>query len=507
MSASFFDNVPVRIGTDREFEQVAEVLQRASYDEQTICRVLRLKDQSDIGWISDDEDLSPQLQLLIRLFFYPTLVPRAEVEKAFNSATVDAFLSLGLLGIGEFGADEFYACCWLYPVAGFFIASDRLSMPDRSPFRGTLDLVFPAINKGSLQFLKVLPQDFTGDALDICAGTGIGALVLSQRGSRVVSADLTERATQFALFNCALNRCENVEVVSSDLYDAVAGRTFDCIVAHPPWVPSGNRAKARRDSYASGESLSKKIVGGLIETLRPGGVFCALTQALDTKEGKFEERARTWLEDHEAEFDIIFATAEELTPQEVLKSIAQRDPTSGPEVIKQLESEFELAGILKMVYGALFIRRVKERSRETWTARRKLSEATRGSDFAAALVLHDWLSGPDSYSRLIESSPQLAPRLQVKSKQVVHEGSLVPPEFIFETDKPFAARDSFDAWMVPVLARFDGKTTVARVYEDARSDAALPDGFRLEDFVALVSRTVEAGYIVLSSKDASEPVE
>jgi SAM-dependent methyltransferase len=450
---------------------------------------------SDTGWLRNDEDISPALRLLIRLFISLALVPRVEVEQVFDTATIDAFQTLGLLGIGEFGDDQFYARCWLYPVAGFVVASDRYSMPDGSAFRPPPDIAFPAIYKGSLQFLKLLPAGITGDVLDLCAGVGIGALVLSQEGSRVVSADLSERATQFARFNCALNRRENIEGLRSDLYEAVTGRTFDCIVAHVPWITEVS--SGLHDAYAAGESLCKRLVGGLTETLRPGGVFFALTQGRDTKEGKFEERVRTWLKDQADEFDILYAYSEMLTAQEILKSIARRSRNFGPETMAKLESEFELAGLSRMVFGGLFIRRHQARFREPWTVRRPLSDASRGSDIMSALILHDLVSGPDTLSRIIESTPQLAPHLQVMTRQVVQQAALLHSEFIFETDKPFAARDPFKAWAVRVLARFDAQTTVAEVFEHAQADAIMPDVIELEDFAALVSRALEDGYLVL----------
>jgi len=483
MSISFIDHVPVRIGTTDELEHVADVLQKASFDEETICRKLRLKDLSDTGWLRNDEDISPELRLLIRIFFQSKVAPRDEVERVFDRATIDAFLSLGLLGIGEFGDDQYYARCWLYPVSGYFIASDRYSMPDGSAFRPPPDIAFPAIFQGSLQFLKLLPQGINGDVLDLCAGVGIGALVLSHEGARVVSTDLSERATQFARFNCALNQRDNIEVLRSDLYNAVAGRTFDCIVAHVPWITEVGGGV--HDGYAGGESLVKRLVEGLTESLRPGGFCFALTQGRDTKEGKFEERVRTWLKDQADEFDILFAYFQELTSQEILKTIARRDRTSGPEKMAKLETEFELAGLSQMLFGGLFIRRHKGRSHEPWTVRRKLSEATRGPDVMSALILHEWVSDPE---RILESTPHLAPQLRITSTQVVQEAALVPGEFIFETDKPFVARDSFDASTARVLARFDGKTTVAKLSEDA---------MRQEEFVTLISHALESGYLDL----------
>lgn len=115
----------------------------------------------------------------------------------------------------------------------------------------------------------------------------------------------------------------------------------------------------------------------------------------------------------------------------------------------------------------------------------------------SALIVHDWVTGPDSLSRILESTPQLAPRLQVNGKQIVQQSALVPGKFIFETDKPFAARDRFEAWEERMFARLDGLTTVANVFEDVKADATMPDRFRLEDFVALISQGLEAGYLVL----------
>src|SRR6185295_14539176 len=100
MSISFIDHVPVKIGTKEELERVAEVLQQASFDEETICRKLRLNDLSDTGWVRNDEEISPELRLLIRLFFQSKMAPRTEVEQVFDRATIDAFMALGLLGTG-----------------------------------------------------------------------------------------------------------------------------------------------------------------------------------------------------------------------------------------------------------------------------------------------------------------------------------------------------------------------------------------------------------------------
>ena len=168
------------MGSVQEFACITRALNDASFDEETICRTFKLKDMSEIGSITEDDieraDVSPSLKLLARLFFLPALVPRSNVERAFESTTINSFLSLGLLGTGELGNDEFYARALLYPVAGFVIASDRHSLPDESEFEPPPDIVFPAIFGGTLQFLRLLPRNWEGVALDLCSGTGVELL-------------------------------------------------------------------------------------------------------------------------------------------------------------------------------------------------------------------------------------------------------------------------------------------------------------------------------------------
>jgi len=501
MRASFLDQIPVRIGTPEDFDRVAKTLRDARFDEETLREALKLKDMSDVGGIREIDDdapnMSPQLKVLIQIFLCLSLVARSEVERVFDEATIKSFLSLGLLATGEFGQDEYYSTVLFYPVAGFWMASDRLTLPGCSGYEAPPDIVFPAIYTGTLQFLRLLPRGVGSDALDLCAGTGIAAMVLSRSNTRAVSVDITERATQFARFNCALNKCTEVEVIRGDLYDAVKGRKFDCIVAHPPYVPSVGLNTIWRDGGATGEFLVRKIIEGLPEHLRSGGMFACLTQGLDTKDGNFENRVRTWLKGSADDFDVVFVCEIERSTQQVLDLLSGRG-TLLLENLKEVQAELERERTISLPYGALFMRRADSARSNPWTTRRKLSAETHGSDLEGTFVLHDQLSDPGFSAALVDARPRLAPRLEVKVTYVVDDGALAPAQFLFETDKPFSLRVKFDDWMVPLLTRFDGKTKVSEVYQKAKSDDEIPGEFKLDDFSVLVSRAIEGGFLELT---------
>jgi SAM-dependent methyltransferase len=505
MSAPSISQMPIRMGTPDQFVRVASALREAQFDQETVCRILKIKRMSEVGSPkSDDFDfagVSEPLRIFIRLFLFLKLVPRPEVEQVLDSETLEAFLSLGLLRHGEFGSDHFHAPILLYPVEDFLMVSDRHSNPDKSKFEPPPDIVFPAIFGGTLRFLELLPKRFKGDALDLCGGSGIGAFALRRYGNRSISSDITERATQYALFNKALNDLDNVDIVCGDLFEPVKNQMFDCITAHPPYVPSLNIDRIWRDGGTTGDALVRRIVEGLPDRLRAGGMFCSLSLGVDTREGKFEERARCWLGEASDDFDIIFATVNERCPGEVLKELASREESLGGAGIKQFEEVFEKLGVVKMPYGALVIRRHSRSNQPPWSTRKKLSSTSNVDDFEDAFLFHERKMQPGFLEALEQAQPQLAPRLQVKVTHVVYEGSLVPGEYLFETDQPFDAVGRVDDWIVPLVLRIDGKTTPAEIFGAAKQADQLPEGFDLQDFTGLLARMLDSGYLVLPSSD------
>jgi methylase of polypeptide subunit release factors len=82
-----------------------------------------------------------------------------------------------------------------------------------------------------------LPTTETGSVLDLCSGTGVGALVAEATAERVTAVDITERCRP-ARFNCWLNGGRRVDIRQGDLFDPVKGERFDRILAHPPCVPA-----------------------------------------------------------------------------------------------------------------------------------------------------------------------------------------------------------------------------------------------------------------------------
>jgi SAM-dependent methyltransferase len=495
------NELPLRIGDPKDFARVARSLKEAGFDEATICRTLKLRTISALEFLKPDESLSQDvaepLALFIRLFCYMELVPRAEVERQLEKETLDSFLTLDLLRIGDYGADNFYTPVFLYPVAGLLIVSDRHSNPDGTPYTPPPDIIFIALSPNTLRFLRVISKSPAETVLDLCSGTGIGALAMSRQATRAVASDITARTTHFALFNAMLNDCQNVEAVCGDVYDAVEGRTFDRIAAHPPYVPMPRNKVIWRDGGDTGEFILRRIIEGLPQYLRRGGTAYILSLGLDTQEGLLEERARRWLGDAESEFDIIFALGHEKSVQELLSVLTHRSKGLNEEEIKQMQMAFEREQTIQGVYGTLVLHRRMNVSVEPWTARVRLSNETEGADFEWAFKWHRQRQSLGFLERLANAKPQLSPSLKVKVTQVIHQGELVPEEFSLESDKPFHFATRFDGEVISLILQFNGQTTPSEIYAIARETSAMPDTFSLQDFTKLVAVLIDKGYLVL----------
>ncbi|MEK0317543.1 class I SAM-dependent methyltransferase [Cohnella sp. 56] len=113
--------------------------------------------------------------------------------------------------------------------------------------------------------------------LDVGCGygpIGLTAARLVPRG-HVTMLDVNERAVALSRENAALNGIGNVEIMESDLYSAVWGRTFDVILSNPP--------------IRAGKAVVHRILEEATAHLKPGG---SLWVVIQNKQGAPSTRAK-----------------------------------------------------------------------------------------------------------------------------------------------------------------------------------------------------------------------
>jgi ribosomal protein L3 glutamine methyltransferase len=138
--------------------------------------------------------------------------------------------------------------------------------------------VFAAAGKRGLSPVSAL------SILDLCTGSGCLAILaaLAFPDATVDAADLSGDALQVAKRNIADYKLEGrVNLVQSDLFAALAGRTYDLILSNPPYVkaasmralPEEYRKEPRMAlaSGADGLDHTRAIIGEARAHLNPGG--------------------------------------------------------------------------------------------------------------------------------------------------------------------------------------------------------------------------------------------
>ncbi len=497
---------PLRLGTGEELAAIRDFFRRAQFDAGTFCRVLKISGMADFGRVRWEElsleSESAAWRWCLDVFARGRQAGETESRQICGENVFAALNGVGLLRPAQKTPGKVLCPVWVYPTDTFVMASDRREDPEGGPFNPPADVVFPAIYPGTLRFLELLPEAKGGAALDHCGGSGIGAMQLARTARSATTADLTERSAFFAEFNRRLNGVE-IESLCGDLYAPVAGRTFDLITAHPPFVPATGENMVYRDGGETGEAVTRRIIEGLPAHLRPGGTAVVLCVACDTAQQTFEQRAREWLGETGAACDLVFGLEKIMTVDEVVESMRKRGQQIDETAARQLQGRLLSAGTRQFVYGALFIRRYAERVAAP-PCRIRLTAAGRAVDFERLLAWRHFSRRPEFGAWLADAKPQPAARLLLTARHVVQDGELVPAEFVFEIEAGFSTALRPDAWVVPLVARLNGKRSVWEVIGEAQRLGELPEGFTLEAFVDLVERMIERGFLeIAASSDSS----
>ena len=489
---------PLEIGPQSQFAALRSFLRDAGYGEGSICENLGLSAESlDIVTLADNKITSPAssgpLELLIRLFLLGEFVSIADAESLFPGSAWAGMHGLGLIAEDSADRARCFGSVALYPMGDLFIVSDRWSNPDRSPKQSFSDIVYPALTRSTREFLHFLPAEPCERFLELCAGSGIAALIASRTARTAAAADITERSTQFARFNAALNGIENVAAVQGDLYEPVQGQVFERIAAHPPYMPVLRQAEIYYDGGEDGEQLTRRILEGLPRHLAAGGRLYCRTLGTDREGSTFEQRLRKALGPAESEFDIAVFISKNVDPARFAMDSAVRRSTGQVEV-NQWKALFSKIGAKEIVTGTVVVQR-RAMKRPVFTIRRSLAREADSEAIEKVLRWETACVTPSQHAAIFAARPKASPRVQLVVRHGLRDGDFAPEDFTLTCDYPFLMDCKAQPWMAQLIAYSDGTRSIQELYEQCKTAGWIMPETPPQEFLSLVGLLVSGGFL------------
>jgi methylase of polypeptide subunit release factors len=490
---------PFRTGTSDQFARVRDLLLRSGYTEPSLCArasVTHINEFAKGDARSVLREANDPLSLLVHLFYDERSVPWSVVRSILSPEDLDALTALELVLPDREDPDRCTGSVLLYPTNELHIVSDRDVNPNATSQKLPADVVYPAITANTRRFLSLMPRTPCDDLLDLCSGTGIGALVAAnQFARRACAADITERSTRFARFNAALNGLPNVEAVQGDVYEPVEGRTFDRIIAHPPYVPTLEAEYVFRDGGEDGEQVTRKIITGLPKHLRPGGQFYCECLMTERQNAPLEDRLRGMLGEHGDEFDVVIVQVKSIDPVNYLAERLRSGARSVEDAMKE-QAVFRRLEVTHLLHASILLRR-RSQDRPVSTARRRLSALTTPEDVQWLLRWNTAVAGwdPARERRLLESRPRTLPRTELQARSRLQDGQWALEGCTLTTHSPFEVQADCPNWFLSLLMWCDGRLTARDHFQHLKDTGMVSDEVPEEEFAGMIRQLVDAGVI------------
>ncbi|HWL37603.1 MAG TPA: methyltransferase [Frankiaceae bacterium] len=459
---------------DRDVAQLREALGRNDFTYDAVLSLLGPSAHAALGRAEFVPALrattggSP-LETLVRLFLLGTTEPAAACAAAF--APLDAERA----GLLERHREGLRATLDVRPYAAddgsWWVVSDLGTDLRPPPLRPDHVL---GVGGASVTLAQATVRRPVETALDVGTGCGVQALHLSRHAARVTGTDRNPRALALARMTALLNGL-SWELVEGDLFAPVAGRTYDLVVANPPFVVGPARDDyAYRDSGVAGDAVSERLVREVPSHLADGGVAQLLANWVHVRGADWRERVSGWLD----LCDALVLQREVLDPAEYVATWLRDAGDTSAERAEAWLTWFEENDVEAVGFGIVTLRRTDAAPHVTIEHAPQQVGRPLGPHLAAWLDDVAWLRDAD----LLAARLRVAPDVTLEQVATAGaEGWDVATQTLVRHHGP-RWRTDVDPIGVALAGACDGTRTLGEVlavlaaaYDiDGLADAALP---------------------------------
>jgi len=489
---------PLTLGTPEQFATLRAFLDRAGFDERSLCAVFDVEHLYYLfhgfglsSRLTHGVDSNGEIACLVRYFLAGEALPAVELHRWIPEPVHHAMRALGL--VQTLGGDPSRSYCpvILHPFETVYLASDRRISPEGVEY-GAPDIVMLALSGITQSFAAMVPRTPCERFLDLGTGSGAMGLLAAGFAKEVWATDITERAVAYAEFNRRLNGASNVTVVRGDLFAPLQGVMFDRIATDPPFEPPVKPNLIYSVGGEDGEAIIRRLLESLHLALAPGGRLYGICLGTDRENDPVEARLRRYLGPHAEEFDLALLIRQEQDPRSyALEATAMEG--AGAEKLERWADFFLGLRAQSVVYAHFLVQR-RSAPRPVFTVRRKFGPQ---SGVAQAEWLLDWMTRSmtrETDGFILEGKPALAPHAELIARHGMQGGELVPRSYTLNVKHPFEAQLQCPSWMARMASQCDGRRTgreLAEMFHQASGARSL------EGLAALAA----GGFVTLSGHE------
>jgi len=332
--------------------------------------------------------------------------------------------------------------------------------------------------------------------LDLGAGCGIQAVFATLHSAQVTATDLNPRATAVSRFNAWLNGTPQVECLTGDTFEPVRNRTFDLIVANPPFfvTPSASQIYCENDSELDG--YCRRLVRQAPAHLNECGYMQMVCEWVQVRGQSWQDRVREWLEGTGCDAWIFRGYARGVG-EYARERIRQIVPTGAePEITARWMDYYRQRGVEEIHGGLLAMRR---RTGRNWVRIEEMPldpNQPFGEAVWQAFACTDLLELRGSDEEFLNARLRLSPETQLDQQLRLADGRWQSVGMTLRFTAGIPASMRLDPGVADFLAGLDGRRTLNELVLDlSQKVRANPEVIKLE-CLAVVRKLVERRFVL-----------
>ena len=396
------------------------------------------------------------LNTLLRWFLVGVAVEKDHAAATIEPGELNDLLQCGLVQEAEGG---FRSPVLVSPYKGFLLAADRLTELES----GENPEAVLMVNRTTWRLGQFMLHEPVSTTLDLGAGCGALALLASRHSKEVVATDLNPRAVQFARFNAALNGVDNVECITGDAWQPVAGKRFDRIVSNPPFFLSPSSRSLFCDNPFELDEFCRRLVREAGNYLEPNGVYQMVFEWAEIEGEPWKDRLREWVDGIGCDAWIAKGyslTADRYAHQRITeKTVSEED---FEDTFALWQEYFGERGVTAIHGGVLALKR---RRGPNWV---QIGELPAGLSDASEAVRRrldslDYAHGSDTDEAFLATRPRLSEAVELSQQMRLEAGDWKAIRMELELRDGLPDRLPLDGSVLGMLTALDGERTVAEI--------------------------------------------